>query len=150
MKKILSVPTYIWAFACLLIIPVIFIKNDTLAEQLAKVPFMKVHPVYSGGVLNQAYDKDGLTIAVNKPVDATAFGHGRKEIVQVTFAAQGRLPDRIEQEIDYNFDNSPDFSITINTNNGATTLVPINPTVRSVWASSKVKDNWVVRINLEK
>jgi len=148
MKNLISVPAYIWAIACLLLIPVMFIKNDALARQLVKLPFMKVHPVYSGGEQNRQYEKDGLTITVNKPVNNTAFGKGRKEMVQVSFATQGQLPDRIDQTIDYDFNNKPDFSLTINTLNGETELISINPVVRSLWASSKVKEIWVVRVNL--
>lgn len=150
MKNLLSVPAYIWAIACLLLIPVIFIKNDALARQLVKLPFMKVHPVYSGGEQNRQYEKDGLTITVNKPVNTTAFGKGKKEMVQVSFAAQGKLPDLINQTIDYDFNDSPDFSLTINTISGETELTPVNPTVRSLWVSSKVKETWVVRVNLTK
>jgi hypothetical protein len=150
MRKILSIPAYLWAVACFILIPVTFIKNDTFAAKLAKLPFMKVHPVYSGGDLNQQYDRDGLHIAVNKPVNATASGRGKKEMVQVTFSADGQLPEIIDQTIDYDFDNTPDFAVTIHTANGETKLTPLVPAVKSLWASSKMKEFWVIRINLEK
>jgi hypothetical protein len=150
MKKILTIPAYIWAVACFMLIPVTFIKNDALALQLAKLPFMKIHPKYNGGELNRKYEKDGLGIAVNKAVYAALFGEGSKGFVQVTFSAQGQLPELINQTIDYNFDASPDFEVVINTLNGETKLTPLNTTVKSLYASSKVKENWVIRINLEK
>jgi len=149
MKKILSIPAYIWAVICFLIIPVTFIKNDAFAEKLARLPFMKVHPVYSGGELNQKFEKDGLVIAVNHPVEATPFKNARKRMVQVVFSSSGVLPGMIDQTIDYNFDKYPDFKVRINTANGETTIDPINKTVKSLYASSKVKENWVIRVNLE-
>jgi len=150
MKKILTIPAYIWAVACFLLIPVTFIKNDALALQLAKLPFMKIHPKYNGGELNRKYDKGGLGIAVNKTVYAALFGEGNKGFVQVTFSTHGQLPELINQTIDYNFDASPDFEVVINTLNGETKLTPLSTTVKSLYASSKVKENWVIRINLEK
>jgi hypothetical protein len=150
MKKILSIPAYLWAIACFLLIPVTFIKNDAFAEQLAKLPFMKIHPVYSGGDLENKFERDDLVVAVNKPVNTAVFGKGKKEMVQVTFSATGGLPELIDQTIDYDFDTHPDFQVIINTTNGETNLTPLNPVVKSIWASSKVKENWVIRVNLQK
>jgi hypothetical protein len=147
--KIISIPAYLWAVACFILVPVTFIKNDVLAEQLAKLSFMKIHPVFSGGELNRKYQEDSLEISVNHPVVASAIGD-RKQMVQITFAAAGQLPEQIDRTIDYDFNSHPDFRVTINTKNGATKLTPLAPAVKSLWASSKVKDAWVVRINLEK
>jgi hypothetical protein len=149
MKKLLAIPAYLWAVVCLLIIPVTFIRNDTFAEQLATLSFMKVHPVYSGGELNRKYQQDSLTISVNKPVSATLLG-SRKQQLQVTFSQKGHLPGIIDQTIDYDFDANPDFKVTINTASGETQLTPLVSDVRSCLASSKVKEDWVIRVNLDK
>lgn len=149
MKKILSIPAYIWAVACFILIPVTFIKNDTFAVKMAELPFMKVHPVYSGGELNREYEKDSLVIKVNKPVEATLFG-SRKQMVQVAFSQKGQLPGSIDQTIDYDFDDNPDFRVTINTLDGETHLMPMGKTVKSLWVSARVKGDWVIRVNLEK
>jgi len=117
--------------------------------KMAELPFMKVHPIYSGGELNREYKLDSLIIRVNNPVDATLFGGGN-QVVQVTFSRKGQLPGLIDQTIDYNFDNHPDFKVTINTISGETNLIPIDKTVESLWLSSKVKEDWVIRVNLER
>jgi hypothetical protein len=150
MKKILSIPAYMWAVTCFLMVPVTFIKNDAFAEQLAKLPFMRIHPKYNGGELNRNYENDGLSIKVNMPVYAALFGESNKGFMQVTFSALAQLPEQIDQTIDYNFDSSPDFKVSINTLNGETNLIPLDQTVKSLYASSKVKDSWVIRVNLEK
>jgi len=149
MKKLLSIPAYLWAVACLLLIPVTFVKNDTFAEQLAKLPFMKVHPVYNGGEINREYSKDDIDITVNKPVGTTLFNNPHKRVVQVIFSASGKLPEMIDQTIDYNFDNTPDFKVRINTQNGQTDLMPLDQYVKSLRASSAVKETWVIRVNIE-
>ncbi len=150
MKKILTVPAYLWAVACFILIPITFIKNDAFAKQMATLSFMKVHPVYSGGELNRTYEADdSLLISVNKPVAAALFGD-RKQMVQVTFSKPGQLPGKIDQVIDYNFDGNPDFQVIINTTNGETKLIPIDRSVKSLWLSSKLKEDWVIRVNLEK
>jgi hypothetical protein len=149
MKKLISIPAYLWAVMCFLLVPITFIQNGAFAKQLAKLPFMKVHPIYSGGELNRKYQEDSLFIAVNQPVKAALFNDS-KQMVQVTFSTKGQLPEWIDQTIDYNFDASPDFEVVINTLNGETKLTPLSTTVKSLYASSKVKENWVIRVNLEK
>jgi hypothetical protein len=148
MKKLLTVSAYLWAVVCLVLIPVVFFKNDTLASQLATLPFMKVHPKYSGGELNRKYEKDSLVIMVNKPVNIALFGD-KRQMVQMAFSRKGNLPGLIDQTVDYNFDNNPDFKVTINTTSGETNLTPLDQTVKSLSASSRVKDDWVIRVNLE-
>ncbi len=149
MKKLLSIPGYFWALLCLLIIPVTFIKNDELAKQLTRLSFMKVHPVYSGGELNKTYESGNLLISVNHPVQSTIWKKSSKQIVQVAFSSTGALPELIEQTIDYNFDDVQDFKISVNTTNGKTEMLPLNKKVKSLYASSKVKEKWIVRVNLE-
>jgi hypothetical protein len=149
MKKLTTIPAYLWAVICFLLVPITFIQNEAFAKQLAKLPFMKVHPVYSGGDLNRKYQKDSLVIAVNHPVKAALFGN-RKQLVQVTFSSKGQLPDWIKQDIDYNFDGRPEFGVSIHTKDGETILTPVDPTVKSIRASSKVKEDWVIRVSLQK
>lgn len=147
MRKILTIPAYLWAFACFLLIPVTFVKNDAFAKQLATLPFMKVHPIYSGGEVDRTYEKDSLLISVNTPVSAVLLGD-RKQVVQVSFSKPGHLPGMIDQTIDYNLDGNPDFRVIINTANGETNLTPIDQNVKSLWLSSRLKEDWVIRVNL--
>lgn len=149
MRKILTIPAYLWALACFLLIPVTFVRNDAFAKQLSTLSFMKVHPVYSGGEVNRTYEKDSLLISLNKPVAVTLLGD-RKQMVQVSFSKRGQLPGMIDQTIDYNLDGNPDFRVIINTTNGETNLTPIDQTVKSLWLSSRLKEDWVIRVNLEK
>ncbi len=149
MRKILAIPAYLWAVACFLLIPVTFVRNDAFAEQLATLSFMKVHPVYSGGEINRTYEKDDLLISINNPVSTVLLGD-RKQMVQVSFSKRGQLPGMIDQTIDYNLDGNPDFRVIINTTHGETSLTPIDPTVKSLWLSSRLKEDWVIRVNLEK
>ena len=149
MRKILAIPAYLWAVACFLLIPVTFVRNDAFDEQLATLPFMKVNPVYSGGEINRTYEKDDLLISINNPVSTVLLGD-RKQMVQVSFSKRGQLPGMIDQTIDYNLDGNPDFRVIISTTHGETDLTPIDPTVKSLWLSSRLKEDWVIRVNLEK
>ena len=150
MKKLRFIPAYIWAAACFILIPVTFIKNDTLAEKLALLPFMKIHPKYSGGDERIAYIKNGLHVSVFEPVYSGIKGKGSDGFVQVKFAATNNMPPTINEAIDYDMNGDPDFKVSVNTADGATTLEKLNNRVQSIQVSSKVKDYWLVRVNVER
>src|SRR5512133_1753249 len=145
MKKLRIIPAYIWASICLILIPVTFIKNDALAEKLARLPFMKIHPRYSGGAERIAYIDSGLHISVYEPVYSGITGKGSDGFVQVKFAGTANMPATINQAIDYDLDGESDFRVSIITATGVTTLEKIDARVRSLQVSSRVKDYWLIR-----
>jgi hypothetical protein len=148
MKKLRIIPAYLWAAACFILIPITFIKNDALAEKLARLPFMKIHPKYSGGDERIAYIKNGLHISVFEPVYSGIKGKGSDGFVQVKFAGTNNLPATINEAIDYDLNGDADFKVSINTANGATNLEKNNNHVQSIQVSSKVKDYWLIRVNV--
>jgi hypothetical protein len=148
MKKLRIIPAYIWAAICFILIPITFIKNDALAEKLARLPFMKIHPKYSGGDERIAYINNGLNISVFEPVYSGIKGKGSDGFVQVKFAGTNNMPAKIDEAIDYDLNGDPDFKVSINTSDGVTTLEKLNNHVKSIQVSSKVKDFWLIRVNV--
>jgi hypothetical protein len=148
MRKILFIPAYLWAFACLILIPVTFIKNDILAQQLARLSFMKIHPRYSGGKEKSSNLVNGLNITVYEPVYDGLMGGGANGFVQVKFSGLKNLPPLIHETVDYNFDDTPDFEVSINTSDGNTKLKGLSSHVKSLEVSSKVKEDWLIRVNI--
>lgn len=148
MKKLRTIPAYIWAAACFILIPVTFINIDVLAEKLARLPFMKIHPKYSGGDERIAYIKNGLHVTVFEPVYSGIKGKGSDGFVQVKFAGTNDLPATINEAIDYDLNGDPDFKVSVYTADGATTLEKLNSHVKSIQVSSKVKDYWLIRVNV--
>jgi hypothetical protein len=148
MKKLRIIPAYIWASLCLILIPVTFIKNDVLAEKLAQLPFMKIHPKYSGGEERFAYIRNGLHISVCEPVYGGIRGKDSKGFVQVKFAGTNSMPEKINEAIDYDLNGQPDFRVSVNTADGITTIEKLDNRVQSIQVSAKVKDYWLIRVNV--
>jgi len=149
MKKILAIIAYIWAIACLIVLLAAFMKNDTFAREMAKLPFIKLHPVYSGGVQAKVINEPGMEIIINKPVFDRIIGQSKTGFVQVKFTSTtDTLPPVIKKDIDYNFDNAVDFGVEINTSTGETKLHQINRLVKDLNVSSRVKKSWVIRVNV--
>lgn len=149
MKKLLTIPAYLWAIACLLLIPVTFIGNQSFAVKMAKLPFMKVNPIYSGGEIADSVVDAELKTTIYEPVFESLIGESKKGFVQVKFSSPtDTLPLIIKREIDYNFDKTIDFSLEINTSTGETGMTAFNKLVMDVAVSSKVNEAWVVRVEL--
>lgn len=148
MKRTIQIFAYTWAIICALLIPVTFMGNNQFAKLLAKLPFMKVNPVYTGGEADRTIVKDSLKITINKPVFAALIGESSEGFVQVKFSDSIQLPKIIKHEIDYNNDGSPDFILNVNTISGNTKLEPLNKNVIALIVSSKVKNDWIVRVRL--
>ncbi|MBN2348091.1 MAG: hypothetical protein JXJ22_04600 [Bacteroidales bacterium] len=148
MKRTISILAIIWAFFCTFIILIIFIKGPQFTRLFGKLPSMIISPVYAGGDLNYVVEGDSLKIAVNKPVFEALIGESAKGFVQITFSGTGNLPQLIEQEIDYDKDLKPDFKLKINTIENKTEYLSISPNAGPLIVSSKVHDDWVVRIKV--
>jgi hypothetical protein len=150
MKKLLSIPAYLWAIICMLLIPVTFMGSSGFARELAKLPFMKIHPAFSGGEADRSYLSDSLTITVNKPVFPALFGESKNGFVQVKFSGRKPLPPMIRDTIDYNKDGSADFTVGINTTSGETSIHSLNEKVQTTCLSAMVKEAWIVRVDLKR
>jgi hypothetical protein len=148
MKKLVIIPAYIWAFICMLILPVTFIGNDYFAQKMSLLPFMKVNPIYTGGDIYRSYKQDSITITINKPVFEALIGSSSKGFVQVKFSGVKKLPAFIRSTIDYNNDNKPDFNLDINTLTGNTKMEALSKQVSELEVSSRVNDYWIVRVKV--
>lgn len=148
MKKLLTIPAYIWAVVCMLLVPVTFIGNNYFAHEMARLPFMKVNSKFTGGDVAKSYVQDSLNITVNNPVFASLFGLSKEGFVQVRFSGLRTLPESIDCTIDYDADNKPDFRLNINTLTADTKIEPLSPYVSKVMVSSKVKNDWIVRVKI--
>lgn len=148
MKKLIPIFAYTWAFFCVLLIPITFVGNYQFASLLAKMPFMKVNPVFTGGEIDRTIEKDSLKIIINKPVFEALIGKSSKGFVQIKFSGNNQLPNIIKQEIDFNNDGSSDFILNINTISNITKLEPLSKNIKGLIISSKVKKDWIVRVRI--
>jgi hypothetical protein len=111
---------------------------------------MKIHPKFSGGKVVRSYLRKGLQVTLHEPVFSGISGKGSRGFVQVSFAAIDSLPGKIHEIIDYNSDDIPDFAVSVNTKTGVTLLDVAGPQVISLQVSSRVKADWVVRVNIKR
>jgi hypothetical protein len=148
MKKIKTITGIIWAFACLILIIVLFPGLNSFSSSAAKLSFMKINPHYTGGDVATRLISAGCTLVVRKPVFDGLTGERKNGFVQVDW--RGNLPLIINDTIDYDNDKVADFCIRIDKSNSKTILEPLNSRVKKIDVSTPVSYGWAVRVNLSK
>ncbi len=149
MKKLRTIPAYLWAVICVFLIPITFIGNEGFAKQLAKLPFMKINPIYKGGEVARITSDSTLKITINKPVFEALIGESSEGFVQIKFECDSLLPEIIRQNIDFNNDGVQDFKLAVNTKTSDTQFEALNKKdVIGLGISTMVKDYWIVRVEV--
>jgi hypothetical protein len=148
MKKLKIIAGTTWAILCLLLVLILFPGMGSLAGSLAKLPFMKINPNFSGGEVAKHIPHENYETVLRKPVFDGLTGERKRGYVQVDWA--GSIPSEIRDTIDYNSDGSPDFFISIDTTLQSTVLTALNGKVGKIRISTPTSKGWSVRVNLVK
>jgi hypothetical protein len=148
MKKIKITAGILWAFLCLILIIVLFPELNTFSSAVSRLPFMKINPNYTGGEVAEQNVTEGCTLVIRKPVFDGLVRERRNGFVQIDW--KGKIPEVINDTIDYNMDKEPDFVIRINRSEPATILQAMSPKVKEVGISTPTSYGWSVRVKIEK
>jgi hypothetical protein len=148
MKKLIAILGFIWAAICLLLVLIMFPGLNNFSQQLAKLPFMKINPKFSGGDVATTIEYNTYTMNIHKPVFASLIGESSKGFVQLDWNWTDSIPVRVTDTIDYNMDNKMDFIIGIDPSTEDIQIVSLQNAVREIKASSRTENGWLVRVGL--
>lgn len=148
MRKVKIIAGIAWAFICLVLILILFPGLNTFSGSVAKLPFMKINPNFTGGEVADRKVTGGCTLAIRKPVFDGLLKERNKGFVQLDWS--GNLPVELYDTIDYDFDKIPDFTIHINRDKSTAFLNPISPKVINLNISTPTSNGWTIRVDLRK
>jgi len=148
MKKLKMVAGIIWAFAGLILILILFPGLTGFSESLAQMSFMRINPNYSGGEVAFSEIEPACTLVVRKPVFDGLIKERKHGFVQVDW--RGQIPAKINDTIDYDRDDNPDFIITVNSVSSDTEIQSLSRQVKDINVSTPTSYGWAVRVNIEK
>jgi hypothetical protein len=147
MKKFKIIAGIMWAFLCLVLVLVLFPGLNSFSGSFARLPFMKINPNYSGGeVVNHIISANYVT-DIRKPVFDGLTGQRKRGFVQIDW--RGKIPDVINDTIDYDMDNKADFRIHIFKDGSSTEIEPINKKIGKVLVSTPTSYGWAVRVEVQ-
>ena len=148
MKKIKIIAGITWAFICLILMLILFPGLNSFSASLAKLPFMKINPNYSGGEVARQMISAGCTLDIRKPVFDGLLGERKNGFVQIDW--RGNVPDKISDTVDYNLDGITDFCIIIDRLKSKTDLTGISDKVGDISVSTPTSYGWAARIEVKK
>jgi hypothetical protein len=148
MKKLKIIAGISWAFIALILIIILFPGLNSFSVSVSKLPFMKINPRYTGGVVANQMITENCTLDIRKPVFDGLFRERNSGFVQIDW--RGSMPENIKDSIDYDQDGNKDFYISVNRKASKTELVPLNEKVRNVVISTPTSYGWSARIGLLK
>lgn len=146
MKTLKSILGYSWAVVAFLVMLILFPSLDSLSEQVTKLPFMKINPIYLGGEKDHEINKVDYIITINKPVFESLIGTPDKGFVQVKW--EGKMPVNFKDTIDYNNDSKTDFIVEFKETDQAPFLTILNKNVLGINSYAGTEKGWIVRIDV--
>jgi hypothetical protein len=148
MKKVKIIAGITWAVICLVVIIILFPGLNSFSASAAKLHFMKINPNYTGGEVAKEIVSAGCTLQIRKPVFDGLFRERKYGFVQIDW--RGKVPEKINDTIDFNFDGVPDFAVEIDKAKPETELFAMNSEVVKVRTSTSTSYGWVIRVDLTK
>jgi len=148
MKKIKLIAGITWAFAALILIIALFPALNGLSASFSKLPFMKLHPRYTGGEVVTRNVESACTLEIRRPVFKGFFKDRKSGFVQVDW--RGTLPEIINDTIDYDHDGTNDFCIRIDRKESKSNLIALRTDVKNIAVSTPTSYGWAVRVSLKK
>lgn len=148
MKKIKIIAGITWAFAGLILILILFPGIGVFSKSVSRLPFMKLNPNLTGGVVARQMISEGCTLDIRKPVFDGLIGERKNGFVQLDW--RGNIPESINDTIDYDNDGTSDFSVIINRKESKAELASYNPLVKKVGISTPTSYGWAVRVDLKR
>jgi len=149
MTRIKSIAGYAWAFAIIVLILVMFIRNDYFARTLASASGVKVSANWTGGEVVKIVDYGTYRTLIHRPVFDRLIGESKEGFIQIRWEPLYGLPALIEEPVNFSSGAKEDFSIRVDTKTGKTVLVKNNTNVLSVSESERLDNAWLVRVKLK-
>jgi hypothetical protein len=151
MSRLVKILAYGWAAAAMPIILATFIGMGFFARELVKYTSLKVSPIYTGGETVQTIKHEGYETMIHQPVFDGLLCESRNGFVQIRWKTEGdKLPDLIDEEIDFDADGNNDFRIEMNTATNKNKLESYNSKVISAGEVLVLKNERMVRVSLKK
>ena len=146
MKKIRSILGHLVGFLAVFLIVILFPGLGSFSETLAELPFMKIHPLYSGGKMIDTSNNDNYQRYLHQPV-FKSFPREKKEgFVQVTW--EGDSLEYITDTIDYNLDGKNDFSVRFSSSKPEIQILSDSNKIKKMKTYSKTDRGYIIRMHL--
>lgn len=128
-----------------------FIGNNVWAKKLVDFTGLKVSPLYTGGEVAQTIGHEGYETLIHQPVFNGLLCERKDGFVQIGWkATRDKLPELIDEAIDFDRDGKDDFRIKLNTTTNQGQLEAYNSGVVTLGEILVLENERIVRVSLKK
>jgi len=151
MQRIQSILGYSWALLAIPLVLATFVGMQAWAALLARSTGVQVSPWYTGGEVARTVPHEGYETRIHRPVFDGLLSARKQGFVQADWVAtgtRGLLPDPIDEKIDFDGDDQPDFTVHLSSQTGATKLSSLAPAVIGLDRSYLMEKQRTIRVSV--
>ena len=151
MSRFAKYVAYAWAFLAGPIVLATFMGMPSFTGKLVAITGLHVHPIYTGGEVAQTIDHGHYQTLVHRPVFDGLIRERDTGFVQIRWQAKdANLPERIDEQIDFDGDGTADVRVQLNTITDTTTLDPLDSRVLAAHDVIRVQNSRILRVDLRR
>jgi hypothetical protein len=117
---------------------------------LVAVTGLRVSPWFTGGEVAATVNHGPYETRVHEPVFQALIGEREEGFVQVTVTPSDSLPPVVREDVDFDRDGKPDFTMTLDTAAATAEVEALDDRVGTVRGVVRLDDGIAVRVNLRK
>ena len=150
MNRLKAITGYALALLSLVGFMVVILGLGGWMNLLVSATGLTVSPWFSGGQVVRTVEHGAYRTEIHRPVFDALIGERSEGFVQVSWRPDGAVPERLDEEVDYNGDGKADFRVQVGTSPREAALTPYAPGVVSVSGPYHLTGAWAVRVELRK
>jgi hypothetical protein len=148
-KLLLAALGYVWALVLVLAVPMFFITYDYTSGLTAELPFMKIHPRYSGGEILHTFETNDAIWKQYRPVFDGLVSERADGFVQIRLIDKKKSQGPAPHAFDINGDTIPDFILSANLSKEVPIeITELGSNVGKISEWAYVEDGIIIRIAL--
>ena len=145
-----SILGYAWGVGIPLLMLVLFLGLNEWSFRFSELPFMQIHPRYSGGEVIKKIDDGGVRYALHRLVRDGLVGERADGFLQIDVTLSDTVKYPIETSFDFDMDGIQDFRLRFETPECTSpSLESFVPEITSFEQYARTTDGWVVRLRYE-
>lgn len=141
---------YSIAFLSILIAIGSYASDGWIGKEIVKRGKLVVSPNMYGGDIDKTINYNGYKIIIHKPVFQGLFHPRNDGFLQVDIIKDENVPDVIHEKIDFDGDNTIEFSILYDTSTDRVEVESYHPNISTHFTGIKRKSAYTVRLPVTK
>ncbi len=149
MRQIQSALGYTMAIGSIVVAFTTLVGIPYFSQVLVDETGITVSPWMNGGDVARTIDHGDYETAIHETVFQGLFSERRKGFVQIDWVKKIGLPAEITEDIDFDGDQTVDFSVRCDPENDQATVTPYNPCVHTEPETFVRENGFTIRVWLD-